>query len=226
VKLVGHPRLPHSPGAASSLRSAARPEPERAPFPALAPSGSGRSFAQTPARAASGPPPQRHPRRALRVTQAAKRQRQPSRHSAQVAAPTAGHPMSGGCAPPGLRPLQGIESKMVQRSSHPPELRPFNVAVGNRTSSVICACRTRSAHSDTGAKKRRRSRAGKKSVRRHQCSLRGRVPLHFIARSSGESQCSRRRRLRCRRLATLCPRRVRGVAVLVVGSSRIAFRMG
>lgn len=57
-----------------------------------APSGTGRSFAQTPARAASGPPPQRHPRRALRVTQAAKKKRQPSRHSAQVAAPTAGQP--------------------------------------------------------------------------------------------------------------------------------------
>ena len=52
-------------------------------------------------------------------------------------------------------------------------------------------------------------------------------PARFVVLACcRKSQCSRRRQLRCRELATRCPRHGRCVAVSVFGSSRIAFRMG
>jgi hypothetical protein len=171
------------------------------------------------------PPP------ALPVTAAAPLDapRQPPRQFAHVAAPAAGHPVLWRvCAsrPPGCG--KAWKSMSVPHPFAPARAwRQVQRALSHRTSSVVCAGRTRCAHSERSLQfTNALSRNLEKSELHAQSSLRGRVPLHLLRVSLGESQCSRRRQLRCRGLATTWPRRGRCVAALVFGSSRIAFRMG
>jgi len=156
--------------AASSLRGAEQPVPERAPLPALAPSGPGCPFAQTPARAANGPPPGKDTPGGRSVSLRLLRRKGSLRATArrwlhQRRTPCywrvcASRPQV--FAHGHQRNRIKVSGGRAQAPSHPPELRQFGSGGCNRSSWVVCACRTRSAHSDTGAKQRRRSRAGVK----------------------------------------------------------------